>query len=519
MLLLVGAASVAVAFRGIFVGGVHWDAGIDTTAAIQLREITPDMTLQQAYDSVDYTSEWYGVFVQASADWLHQRVTGSTEWLMPHDPEAYLWQGVVNVIVATLGAGALAWGVGRVLRSALAGAFAWALLWTTPLWAGMAHLNAKDIPVAAGLTMTSVSLMLVMQRRRTRWDLVGAFMLGPVGAMLAVGQRVGTWTILVALLGLAFILVVLRSIRRRDMRSVSLIGVLILTSVAVGLASLWLMNPIARIDLPQWLYDSFVMARAYQIDLHTRTAGVDVWSLDVPSWYVPAWLGAQLPVLTSAAVLLGAGVYAKSAFKPVSVDRDTLFASLPLVIQGVLTPTVIVLMHATLYSGLRHILFIVPALIGIAAFVIPPTETWLRNASARVVAAIGVVLALLVPVLAGLGRVTQWFPYSYAFVNPVASRNYPERDWDLDAWGVSAMEGVQRLQEMGESAIAVYPSDFSSKIFGGRTLDAVQAESPRQFGFYQFVAGDRKPLPPGCEQVFAIERAGMVLGEGAICRR
>ena len=79
LLVIVGFGSVWFAFRGVWAAGVHWDAGIDSTAAIQSRQVTPDMTLQDAYDSVIYTSEWYGILVQTLADWLNQQFTGAVD--------------------------------------------------------------------------------------------------------------------------------------------------------------------------------------------------------------------------------------------------------------------------------------------------------------------------------------------------------------------------------------------------------------------------------------------------------
>jgi hypothetical protein len=41
-----------------------------------------------------------------------------------------------------------------------------------------------------------------------------------------------------------------------------------------------------------WLKDSLNVSRSFPWDHPIRTAGRDLRSVDLPWWYVPAWLGA-----------------------------------------------------------------------------------------------------------------------------------------------------------------------------------------------------------------------------------
>lgn len=514
LLLLAGAASAALAVRGVFVAGVHWDAGIDTQASLDITSLAPGSSLEQAYEAVFWTSEFYGTLVQTLAEILRGLFTGATDHLLPDMRETYLWQGCITVAIAVIGAAGLGWAIGRVTRSLVAGAFAWALLWSVPLWAGMSHINAKDVPVAAGLTLISSALMLVLQRRPTRADAIAGIAMAAIGGALAMGQRGGTWPLVLTLGAAGIGCAVIARIRRPDRtRGIAISLAATVAAFAAGLVVIWLTNPIARIDLPQWLLDAFGVARAYPMDLNVRMAGMDVNSQALPWWYVPAWLGAQLPVLTTIAVLAGIVALAVALARPRM--RGTAAAFAPLAVQGIAFPILIVVMGGTLYSGLRHVLFIVPALIGLAAFPV----AWLDRASRSPRTTAAIAAWTVLPCALGLVSVVQWFPYAYASVNPVALQLAPGRGWDLDAWGVSGMEGVLRLRELGQELVAVAPSDFPVKIVGGLTLETVQAQSPREFGYYQFIAGDPKPLPPGCEPAFTIARAGQDLGLGAVCRR
>ena len=82
-----------------------------------------------------------------------------------------------------------------------------------------------------------------------------------------------------------------------------------LAAPVCGLVLTWATNPIARLGTVHWLRDSIDIARKYPWDVGPiRAAGQDLHSVDLPWWYVPAWLWAQLPLLTFAALVGGIAV-------------------------------------------------------------------------------------------------------------------------------------------------------------------------------------------------------------------
>lgn len=516
LLIVVGLVGVGFAINGVFAAGIGWDPGIDTRAANDMRQLSPGLTLDQAYEAVFATSEHYGLIVQWLADVLHNSFTGSTGFMSPDSRETYLWQAGVNVAFAAIAVSGLAVAIGRTLRSFLAGAFVWALLWTTPLFVGMSHVTYKDMPIAAGLTLLSAGLMLSMNQRQGAWDLPVGMVFGALGSTMALGTRISGWPLLMfVLVGscfVAFLMYVRAGELRQAWRPIGVAAV----SVVVGLVSLWLTNPLARIDMPRWLIDAALLAQATAgYDGPVRVAGGDQWSRELPWWYVPAWLGAQVPALTVLLVVGGIATLVVLITRPVAgLPRRTAGVFTPLVLQGVAAPVIIVALGSTLYNGIRHVIFIIPALIAFASLVIPPLQK--RAQRSTLWLWLTAVVAVIPPMI-GLLLVAQWSPYTYAYVNWYVNPDPRERPWELDGWGVTGVEGVERLRAIGAQLVAVAPSDFPVKIVGGQTYDAVRDQNPRSFGFYQFIVGDLKPLPPGCRREFTIQRGGLLLGEGATC--
>jgi hypothetical protein len=268
----------------------------------------------------------------------------------------------------------------------------------------------------------------------------------------------------------------------------------------------------ARIGGLTWLHDSIDIARRYPWDVGPiRTAGRDLHSVDLPWWYVPAWLWAQLPLLTLAAVVAGiAVVAARIVWPPRPLTARTTLPLVPLAIQGIVLPAAIVASGAVLYDGIRHELFMVPALLAFPAVAL----AWLdRDGGPR--ARIALPVVAVVVVAASLAASIRWAPYAYAFVNPIAGRNKEHRAWELDYWGVSAREGVRRLREAGYAPIYVVPGAPPGVPYGA------SPDPPTTGGrsaIYVFVRWDRASRYD-CDVVFTIERDGNVLGEGARCPR
>ena len=270
-LILLGAGAIGVAAWSLVHGGIGWDSREHTQAALAVRSVDTSWPIAKAYAAVPGPLEFYGVLIQQLADVLHFVFSGSTARLQPDDPDTYLYQGIANLIVAVVAVTALAAALAIALRSALAGAFAWSLILATPLWLGISHVNFKDVPVAAGLSLVTAGLLLSSSvRSRGRATAAGILLAGPGGAIV-LSTRPGAIVPLVALtLGaVAGIWVIGRRGRVRMLPTLLTAGV----ALAGGIAFTWATNPFPRIAMLPWLKDSINVSRSFPWDHPIRTAG------------------------------------------------------------------------------------------------------------------------------------------------------------------------------------------------------------------------------------------------------
>ena len=515
VLLALGAAAIGVAAWSLVNGGIGWDARFDTFAALEVRSIHAG-TLAEAYDAAPLNSEFYGVFLQQFADVLHVLTTGSTEPLGPDDSTTYLYQGAATLILSAAAVTALAFAVGVAFRSLLAGAFAWSLTLATPLWLGMSHVDFKDLPVAAGVTLVTAGLVLAFALERPRRAALAGALVAGAGGAITLSTRAGSLALLVALAGATAAVVLGRAIVRRAPREALPVAIAACSVVACALAFTWATNPIARIGMVQWLKDSGEIARNYPWEgPPIRTAGHDVLSTDLPWWYVPAWLAAQLPLLSLAAVLGGLVTLVVVAVRRRrSIGAATAVPLVPIALQGIVLPVGIVLSGVALYDGIRHLLFMLPGLIALTAVALALLD---RGAGSRLRTALP--LTAVVVVAASLAASIRWAPYAYAFVNPVAGWNKDGRSWELDYWGVSAREGIRRLRDAGMTTIYVSPTSEVGIPYGATdqrvSTDGLPGRGD-QAGLYVFLRWDRA-ADYACIVVFTIKRDGLTLGEGARC--
>jgi hypothetical protein len=493
-------------------GGIGWDSPTDTVSALQVRAIPSSDSLAQAYSSVYLNSEFYGIFIQQFADLLHTVFTGSSHQLQPDDSATYLYQGGITLALSVISVTALAIAVGLAFRSALAATFAWSLTLATPLWLGLSHLDFKDVPVAAGINLVTAGLMFsIVVERPPRATLLGVLLAG-TGATVALATRPGSFLLLTGFLVLTCAAFGAWGWARGRLRAALPAAISSLTALAVATSFVWATNPIARIDLVQWLRDASRNSIAYPWDGPIRVAGEDVRSGHLPWWYVPAWLGAQLPLLTIATLVVGLIVLGAIALRRRGAPGGSrTIVLVPLVLQGIVVPVGILLSGAVIYDGIRHLLFALPALVALAAVGLALIEHRSARGSRWRVA---VPLLAVLTVAASLFDSARWAPYAYAYINPVAGHNTRSQSWELDYWGASAREGIARLRKAGLTSVSVQPAQTVGTPYGAASYTGV---FPAGAGIYVFSRWGFTAATFGCTKLFTIKRDGHELGEGGEC--
>ena len=516
-LIAAGLLGLTASAYGVRAAGVGLDAFIDIDAATETRSLPVGSSLSQAYEAVYYTAEFYGISVVQLAEILKSVFGFGSGFLKPGQLGDYRWMAVVNVALTVVGAVSLAIAVFVVFRSMLAATFTWALLMVTPLLVGSAHVNWKDVPVATGLSMVSSGLIIAYAGRSgsARW--VGGMALTAPGASIAMTGRPASWALVLLLVAGSGVTLLGADVLRRRLRSASAWPVLAsgVVAVAAGLLALWLTNPFGRIDLFRWLWDSATVMSRYPIELEVLTLGQPLLSTGLPWWYVPVWFLAQTPIFTLLLLAVTTFVIGAAILGRTWAPRKSSLVTLsPLMWQGVLIPAGIVISGAVLYDGIRQVLFMVPALVAITSVGVAAAEEALGGQRSQWVRQVAPAAAILV-VTASLIASVRWIPYSYAYINPVAGWEKVDRQWDLDYWGVTAFEGVNRLKATGLEWIAVVPFANSSFMMGAGWESDVAESTSGDFGKYAFLRWDSSV--GDCERLFVIERAGHVLGEGGRC--
>ena len=521
ILVAVCALATVLISRTVFLQGIGYDAAFEMEAFLAVSSIPSGVTLTEAYDLAPITSEFYGLLTFQIASFL-AGLFGTT--LSPDVFAGYLIHHLVVAILSLLGAIAAGLGVGAALRNRTAGLFAAALIMVTPLWLGMGAMNYKDMPVAAGLSLVSCALIVLGgSRQPSRKVFVAATGLAAVGTFIALGTRAGAIALVGALFAITIGIRAFQGFRSRifaPMVRTLIIGAIAVASTALGLFAT---NPFARINIVQWMEDSIDISRSYIWVGLIRTAGQDLPSDQLPWWYAPIWLLAQLPILTTVAIAAGlvVTIVIVARGRVAALDRSSIVRLSPLLVQGWLLPVIIVASGAVLYDGIRHLSFALPGILATAAVsvaaIIRPKVAATTHTGA--LAKAGVVAAVVV-IAASTFAIVRWFPYSYAFINPIAGAQKEPRAWELDYWGLTSREGFTRLEADGLDPVAVAPAPETGRVFGavdGETANAAAVASGIPHGVYFFRRWDAVFRQDWCTRTFTIRRDGQILGEGGTC--
>jgi hypothetical protein len=433
------------------------------------------------------------------------RLMGQDSGLDPTSPASYLAVSLVVIALSVVALVILASSMRIVAGSWVPGLLAVAFTASLPLWIGLEGVAWRDMPVAAGLTVATAGLVILLSRTGLRGPAIASTVLIGIGTVVAVSTRAGTIALVAALIVVSLLATL---VQQRKTREVVALWVFCLGGFAGGVALSAALHPVGRLNPIEWIRVSVTLASDNPNATLVKVLAQDIISSDLPWWYIPVYVLAQVPLLT---LVLGVGaiviiVLGSRRVPSLSAALRQQASWWPLVVQAVVLPVGIILIGANLYDGLRHVLFIFPAAFGLLGLIYWTFLTrWAtRRVRISVTCVIGMALGL------SLFASARWFPYSYAFVNPVAGAIKDPRIWELDYWGLSVREGADRLRNGGSSLIGALPSANSAAPWGvGEGVDGADS-------VYVFLRWDAA-LPTSCSETFRIERDGHVLGVGGRC--
>jgi hypothetical protein len=355
------------------------------------------------------------------------------------------------------------WRLGRVLGGRRVGFFALSFLLLTPNYYGQMFNNPKDIPFAVGGVWASyymVRILPTLPRPPLRLLLKMGLAIG-----LALGVRIGG---LLFLCYLGLLLALSAGWQAAVARRLSV-------AIAAGWTSLWrVLMPVAAIGfaimLVFWPWGqqnpianplhALAFFSHQQFPYSTLYDGRFVSAGDLPWDYLPTYIVLALPELVLA-LLIAAAVLAAIGLARAGFDqrREKVLGLFLLGFSIVFPVAYAIAIKAVLFDGMRHFIFVLPAIAVAAALAMDHVLTRLGESPYRqaIYAALG---------LYGAAHVTTMVllhPDQYVYYNAfVGGVDGAQRSFKLDYWANSYAEAVRGLETYLQTQ---YGADFEEREF------------------------------------------------------
>jgi len=330
---------------------------------------------------------------------------------------------------------AAVWRFGRLFDLAPVPFFAVLALLMMPRFVGHAFNNSKDIPFACGFAWAMVGIGRLLTRRGWSWSDV---LLCGVGIGLALSVRVGAFMLLALLAGGVVVSVLIRQDERRAWRERWIDRTVKLAAiVAVGWSIMVLPWPWAHANPFARPLAALAEMSCFTFAYTTYFAGELVRSDQLPRYYLPTYLGIVTPLVVSILAALGCVVALRHG-----MARSRSPQTIPslLVLLWLVGPVAyVVATRPNVYDGIRHFLFVLPAI----ALLCGAGAAWILGRLGRRPRRVAVgllLLALAVP----LRDLVSLHPYQSSYFNVlVGGVRKAWRQYDTDYWASSYREAMQ----------------------------------------------------------------------------
>ena len=351
---------------------------------------------------------------------------------------------LVGAVVGLIGV-FITWRLGRRIGGPLAGLIAVALLVTCPLYYGNMYINAKDAPFAVAMAFLTLALVRAFEEYPRPSPINCAMVGGAVG--LAIGTRVlggiAVFNVLAALM-LIFAIEARRDGLRKAGAHVGQFVVRLAPALLLGYAVMAMVWPWSVTEPLNPLRAVEYFSHFFEKPWKELFDGVVVPVPEMPRRYVPTLFLLKEPEIF---LLLGvggtAGALVAAFRRDIAPPRR---AILILVAFAAMFPIVLaVLAKPAMYNGIRHFVFLAPAMAvlgGLAGAWITEQLRRLWRPSAALAAVV-----LLVGLLLPINEMVKLHPYQYTHFNMIAGGVRTANDrYMIDYWGLAFKEAAQKLR-------------------------------------------------------------------------
>ncbi len=389
--------------------------------------------------------------------------------------------------------------LGLLLGNPWIGVLAAVMLLLSPGFYGHSFINTKDIPFAIGFLWSLVALAAMFARGQYRWRevlLCGA----TIGLTMSV--RPGGWVMLAPIYGLTAMLADWQA-RARGETSRKRTLAKQLSMLAVAWSVMVLSWPWAHENPVLHPLQAIRMASKFHLVVPVLFEGHVTPSNELPRYYLFKYLLIATPpaMLVLAAIgLVGGSIrLARHSTRPRSLV-------LALLAVWLLLPLVLFfLMRPNAYDGMRHFLFIVPAVAAWAAI----GAAWLWQTCDRPLARCCLVVVLAGALAAQVNSLVRLHPYQYTYFNCLAGGvSEAAGHYETDYWLTSYKEAIEWIESQpprsqGDRTRVLVAANENSR------WCAAYFASNRLIIETTLTVGQPGDLPPGIDYYVGTSRAGM----------
>jgi hypothetical protein len=418
------------------------------------------------FETVEFSLWYYGPWFQMLTAYV-QSLDVADRVIVRH---------VLTFLVGLAGVAALL-PIGRLAVGRWAGLTAIVLCLLTGYFYGSLFFTPIDVPFAAAMTWATLAILVMMRQLVPSWR--ATVVVGLLTGLALATRTGGIITHAYLLAGLLLCAMEFFAVHGRlTMRYLARIGGCYAVAVVVAwmtAVSLWpwlqIGNPLHQFEIALTHFATIPMTYEFP---HW---GERIWTDELPASYIPGQLLARLPV---AFLFLLAVACAYAIAAGLVLTRDSLASrfrgrgkgwrmavltvarqrTILIICTAVILPIgFLIMQRATLYDGIRHVLFVIPMLAILAGFGFWALLPLLRRAPVIAAVGVGAYLGGLVGALAAL------HPLEYVAMNALAGGTRGAYgNFELDYLSAAATEGLRRLEHRLDYEPAIRTADSSPRI-------------------------------------------------------